>query len=196
MLQGFLVNLAALEEEHIELLRRWRTSPEIYDYLFDFNFISKEQQKLWYRNSLTDISRKLMIIEDQESQPLGFIQLGKIDYINRNAEWGFFIGEKRRRYGGYAAEAEFLLLKYAFDFLNLNKIYGYIFTFNKKVLSMHRRYGFKEEGTLKKHIYHQGNFEDIVMMSIFKSDYENIKDYYVDFFMNLYQRLRKKEIPE
>ena len=182
MLQGNLVNLVALEVEHLELLRKWRTAPEVYEYLFDFSFISKEQQKIWYQNTLNDQHRKLMIIQDKEEYSLGLVQLVKIDYINHSAEWGFFVGETQQRYGGHAAEAEFLVLKYAFDILNLNKIYCLTFDFNKKVLSMHKRFGFKEEGIFKKHIYHQGEYKDVVMMSIFKDDYIANQEYYTGFF--------------
>jgi len=188
MLRGSLVKLTALDEDRIELLRGWRTSPEVYNYLFDFDFISREQQKAWFQNTLNDPSRKYLLIEDLASHPLGLVQMTKIDYRNRHAEWGFFIGNDRHRYGGHAAEAEFLLLRYAFDYLNFNKLSCLTFAFNQKVLSLHTRFGFHTEGVLKEHIYHHGKYEDVAIMSIFQIDYRKIKEYYAGFF----QRFKKK----
>jgi UDP-4-amino-4,6-dideoxy-N-acetyl-beta-L-altrosamine N-acetyltransferase len=185
MIQGKLVNLIALEEEHIEILRDWRTSPEVYSYLFNFNFISKKQQKKWYEDTTNDTSKVTMIIEDKQGKPLGFIYLSNIDWANRKGEWGFFIGSNEHRYGGYAVEAEFMLMSYVFDYLNLNKLYCLSFAFNKKVLSMHRQFGFKQEGILKAHTYHLGHYQDVVIMSVFREDYEGNKEKFKNLFNKL-----------
>jgi len=31
---------------------------------------------------------------------------------------------------------------------------------------MHRKFGFKEEGILREHIYHHGRYEDVIVMGI------------------------------
>jgi UDP-4-amino-4,6-dideoxy-N-acetyl-beta-L-altrosamine N-acetyltransferase len=191
MLRGNLVNLVALEATRLEVVRKWRTSPDVYEYLFDFQFISPEQQKNWYEKTLSDPGRQLLLIEDQQANPLGLVQLARIDFRNRSAEWGFFIGNTESRYGGHAAETEFLVLKYAFDYLNLNKLYCFTFAFNQKVLSVHSRFGFQTEGVLKEHIYHRGKYEDVVIMSIFRHNYQGVQDYYGQFFARFQKRAKR-----
>lgn len=175
MISGNLVNLVALEKEHLEQIRIWRSSSYINSLLFQYACISKEEQERWYKNIIDDSKSKYFAIEDKNKNLLGLIYLTKIDYINRNSEWGFFIGDENKRNIGYGAEAEYLILTYAFEVLNLNKLYCYEFTFNEKVIAMHKRFNFKEEGTLRKHVYHNGKYEDVLITSILKEEFESEK---------------------
>ncbi len=176
MIIGNLIKLRAIEKEDLPLIAKWRSDPEVYHYLFENDPISLTQQEKWYENLLKSDTDKIFMISTKDDTPIGIIGLYKIDWRSKNAEWGFYIGDRKNRLGGYAPEAEYLLIEYAFEHLNLNKLWCRTFEFNKKVLSMHRSFNFKEEGTFRKHIYHNGKYEDVVFMGLLKEEFLEVKD--------------------
>ncbi|WHH58339.1 UDP-4-amino-4,6-dideoxy-N-acetyl-beta-L-altrosamine N-acetyltransferase [Petroclostridium sp. X23] len=172
MMQGILVDLTPLSKEYIDVIRNWRNSPDVYRYLFSHYFITPEQQQSWYENLLRDKSKLyMMVIEKKDMKPVGLVWLNNIDNLHRTAEWGFFMGSKEGRNAGYAVEAEYLLIKYAFEYLNLHRLYGHVFTFNKKVISMHKRFGFQLEGILREHVYHEGEYKNVAVVGLLKQEY-------------------------
>ena len=77
---------------------------------------------------------------------MGFVYLNGIDWFARNAELGMLIGERSRQGKGLAKEALALVAGYAFDTLNLNKLYLRVAAFNARALRLYRDFGFVEEG--------------------------------------------------
>lgn len=63
-----------------------------------------------------------------------------------------------------------LLVKFAFDEMNLRKIKALVFSDNDKAIKMYEKWGFKEEGILKEEIFKGGKFKDVVVMSILGSE--------------------------
>ncbi|MDD4354246.1 MAG: GNAT family protein, partial [Candidatus Nanoarchaeia archaeon] len=60
--------------------------------------------------------------------------------------------------------------------LNLRKIFSYPIDFNKATLRMHEKIGnFKEEGCLKKHVYWNNENHDVLVLSLFKEDFNATK---------------------
>lgn len=58
--------------------------------------------------------------------------------------------------------------------LNLNKIIGYPILYNDATIKMHKSIGiFKEEGILNKHYYLNGEYHDILILSVFREDFMN-----------------------
>lgn len=188
MFDGYLIRLRAVEREDLAQIVGWRNSPLVYKTLFEQDPISLTQQDRWF-DRLTQVDdRRVFIIETREERPLGVIQLFDIDWRNRNADWGFYIGEVEYRMRGHAAEAEYLLLRYAFEHLNLHRVYCQTFAFNTKVLSMHRKFGFVDEGCLRQHIYRNGKYEDVVITGLVKSEFQAVQGQMESFFRQLSER--------
>ena len=61
---------------------------------------------------------------------VGFVYLNNIDWFSRNAEFGILIGERSKHGKGLAREALSLLVGYAFESLNLHKLYLRVVAFN------------------------------------------------------------------
>ena len=62
------------------------------------------------------------ILNKKTGAHIGNIKLGDINWIHRFSELGIMIGDKRYWGKGYGEEACKLVLAYAFDRLNLNKV--------------------------------------------------------------------------
>lgn len=103
---------------------------------------------------------------------IGMIGLHSIDWRNRIAATEAVIGNKRFRGKGYATEAKLLLLRYAFDTLNLYKIWGTIFSFNKASQAYNKRCGYKVEGIQRKQIFVNGKYHDRIFIGVFRDDWK------------------------
>ena len=47
-----------LEEEHLEMVRKWRNSPDVSKYMYTDQYISEEDQVNWFNNVKHDPTRE------------------------------------------------------------------------------------------------------------------------------------------
>jgi RimJ/RimL family protein N-acetyltransferase len=88
----------------------------------------------WIEAVLKDQSRTRAIfaIEDKaDGAFVGLVYLHNIDWFARNTEFGMLIGERSRQGKGLAREALALVVGYAFETLNLNRVFLRVATFNR-----------------------------------------------------------------
>jgi RimJ/RimL family protein N-acetyltransferase len=85
-----------------------------------------------------------------------------------NAELGYWIGEEFWNQG-YATEAATALLEYGFHSLNLHKIFAYYFSTNAASGRVMKKIGMVQEGFLKEHVRHWGEYKDLYLYGIIKS---------------------------
>jgi RimJ/RimL family protein N-acetyltransferase len=179
MLQSNNLRLRSLRIEDLNYLNEWRNELEnkimTQGYRLPVTILQDEE---WLRKKMANThgDEVFFIVEEiVESVPIGLIQLTNIDNISGTAIWGFVIGDKSKRGKGYSVEAPLLLFDYAFNILNLRKLIGYPIAYNKATLRMHQKIGIvHEEGRLKKHYYLNGEYHDIIIISIFREDFPNI----------------------
>ena len=60
--------------------------------------------------------------------------------------------------------------------MKFNKLMCEVFTFNEKVIQMHKKFGFKQEGLYKEHILRDGQFFDVAALAILKHEWDLIKE--------------------
>lgn len=113
----------------------------------------------------------LAIVEKATGTHVGNIKLGPIQWIHRRADLGLMVGDKTRWGHGYGREAVELMLGYAFERLNLNKITLGVFTDNAPALNLYEAIGFKVEGALRRHLFRDGEYRDKLVMGIFRDEY-------------------------
>lgn len=173
MLSGRFVHLRAIEVEDVPLMARWRSSPDVYDYFYEYEPLSAAQQKDWVEAQRKNRSERNFIVSLHDGTAIGTISIYHIDGRNRKAEWGrFLIGDAK--YIGMGAEVEYLILQYAFEHLNLNRLYCEVLCSNENVIKQHERFGFKTEGVLRDQVFKRGKYEDAVMMSLLSSEYNAV----------------------
>lgn len=103
--------------------------------------------------------------------------VGAIDFKLRpefnKAEFGFWIGVPFWN-NGYASEALSLILKYGFEELKLNKIFAHHFITNPASGKVMLNNGLKEEGYLREDIIKNGEYIDVKIYSILRSEYDKL----------------------
>jgi len=173
MLLGKRVYLRAIEEKDLPYMILWRNDPRVNQYFFDNPSISLVMQKQWFENLLKDTREVFWIIENiSTGESIGMISLSHIDLRNRKAELGHFLLYPPEKYKGkgYGKEVEELVLEYGFNYLGLNRIQLEIFTDNESVINMHKKFGFKIEGTFKQYVFKDGKFRDVYFMTLLRED--------------------------
>lgn len=161
--------LKLLSEEDEGHIVKWRNKKEVIDNFFSHKGITLEEHKNWYQSYLKNDSRiEFIIIKKDDDKKIGTIGLSNIDYRNQKCEYGILIGEEEEQRKGYGKEASIAIIDYAFQELNLHKIYLKVFSDNEFALKVYDSLGFKKEGLLKKDIFKNGEFKDVVIMGILR----------------------------
>jgi len=170
MLKKEVVYLRLLSRDDLEKTYIWMNEPEIMATMGRHQFIEKEEQKKWFDAQVIDNSKFIFAICLQvDDTHIGNISLSEIDYINRNGRYAIFIEEKQYRDKGYGRFATEIILDYAFNYLNLHKIYLKTSATNESAIKMYEKMGFIEEGVLREHEYIAGEYVDKIFFSYFKN---------------------------
>jgi len=173
MLVGEKIILRPLKISDLEKVNLWRNNLELVKLTQGIRFPKTlEMDKAWFDRALNDTTNTNIYfgIDEIESKDfIGLFQLINIDYISRTAIWGYVIGEKNKQKLGYGTIAGQLILNYAFNVLNLRKIYSYNLVGNEGTLKMQKKLGFGQEGMLKEHLYFGGEYHDVIILSICNS---------------------------
>ena len=101
---------------------RWRNSEYVNARFIDRRMFTKESHEAWLENFVkTGKVAQFIILLDGKG--VGSVYLRDIDYDKKDAEFGIFIGEESARGKGVGTKSAGLILEYAFDELNLNKVF-------------------------------------------------------------------------
>lgn len=169
MLIGKFVTLRVMESSDTKMIRMWKNSPDNYKYFANRNFISDSKQEDWFQERSKDPNAiYLIIVENKNNTAIGMTLLESIDHKNQNASWGIYISIPDFRKKIFALESVFLLFNYSFDYLNLYKVYGNTLKENSRGRNFHKYLGFDEEATFFNHVFLDGEFTDLIWISIFR----------------------------
>jgi len=163
-----MIQLAPLEWEHWKRYRQWVNDGEIARLVDRYLPVSEWEHQDFYRALIKDKTRIFFSILTGRRQSIGICALKHIDSKNRKAELYICLYGRAVRGKGFGKEAVGQLLDYAFNTLNLNRVYLYTPAYNAAALSCYRRAGFVEEGRFKEDIYSGGRYYDSIHMAFLR----------------------------
>ena len=169
------VYLRALEQEDYKTIAIWRNDTEITDLLGGNRFyVSESREKGWVEQAIKDDRRNLYlgICLKDKNEIIGLVNLTSIDMLNQKAEFSILIGNKEYHGKGLGKISTELMLKHAFEQMNLNKVWLTVLSQNKKAIKLYKGIGFHEEGVVREDVYKNNKYQDMIMMSILKSEYD------------------------
>ena len=137
-------------------------------------FPNSLEDQLAFFNSLKSEKNKIQLgmIPIGEDKIKGIVSLQNIDYINSNADVSMLIGEPEYRKLLFAQEGMQLMIDHAFFALNLHKIYGgYFDSLEDWGLFLKKRFGFRNEGVWKEHVFKNGKYLDIHRIGLLRDEY-------------------------
>ena len=169
---GKRVYLRPLGGQDLDRCLRWVNDPEITPNLLLRFPISREREREWLESKYKDDREiVLAIVLKDADRHVGNCGLHKIDYVDREAEFGILIGEKEEWGRGYAPEAARLLLDYGFRELNLHRIGLEVFSYNLRAQRVYEKVGFVREGIRRESHFSNGLFHDTIIMGILRTEW-------------------------
>lgn len=111
------------------------------------------------------------IVEKSTGKHIGNIKLFNISSVHRTAEYGRLLGDPGVRGKGYGTEAVRLVLRYAFDVLNLRKVFASCLAHNAAAIRSNEKCGLSREGVLKEYRYHGGKYHDVLFMGVTRDEH-------------------------
>jgi RimJ/RimL family protein N-acetyltransferase len=172
-IEGDRIELRPFKVENAEIYLVWYNDLQIrrLSRMIKPLIIEKFREGIKTTNS-SNSRIKFEIWHKEDQKPIGDIGLGNIEYHDRNAEFGVVIGEKDYWGQNYATEAIGLILKYAFEEVNLHKVYATISAWNIGSERAAIKAGLNLEGTKKEDWFIDGEYVDTHIYSIFKRDWK------------------------
>jgi len=139
-LNKYNIILKKLSLDKIELIRNWRNDPKISQYMDFKEYITPEMQSAWF-NKINNESNLYYIINYNDKE-IGLVYTKDINYIKKNAEAGIFIYDDEYLLTDIGFRAQLCNIDYVFENLNLNYLYGYVMSFNKKAIRFSKALGY------------------------------------------------------
>lgn len=171
-IQGTRIELRPIICDHAEIYVTWYNDLDIRRLARMIRPVSVENFRKSINNIYNATDRiKFEIWHIADEKPIGDVGLGDIEYHDRNAQFGIMIGDKNYWNQGYATEALQLILKYAFEEVNLHKVWGSISDWNKGSQKVAIKAGMHLEATKKEDWYIDGEYVDTHIYAIFKRDW-------------------------
>ena len=176
-MEGKKVRIRALEKTDIDEIMKWVNDPEVKDNLLMRYPVSRDQEEKWIENALdtSNERNKVFAIETKDGVYLGGIGLHRINWENRNAEVGIVIGKKEYWNKGYGTDAMMTILHFAFNRMNLHRVYLRVFDFNTRGIKSYEKCGFKKEGVLRDDLYAHGKYHHSILMGILKHEFDKMQ---------------------
>lgn len=160
--------LEQLTKEKLKEVSLWPLDKQ----LSFFGKANKEQLELKIERikSYWDTSMVFVLMEKSHDKVIGFCGFYRWFKEHRRTEIGYVLLEEYRK-KGYMREAVEVLLKYAFEELNINRMEAVIEPSNSASVNLAKHFQFKEEGLMRQHYIHKGKITDSLMFSLLKEDW-------------------------
>lgn len=170
-LKNDILYLRALEPEDLELLYKWENNSDLWQHGSTLAPYSKMVIRQYINDSLSsDIFQtkqlRLMIALTKTDEVIGTIDLYELDNHHSRAGVGILIDEAYRK-KGYAKETLKLIIRYAFDLLNLHQIFAHIAEDNSRSLRLFEEIGFKKASKLEKWLKINGEYKGMYILQLF-----------------------------
>ena len=177
MIVGKRVRLRGIEKSDLPRFVEWLNDPEVSRGLSLIVPLSTGQEETWFDN-LKNTPKEEHPLGIEVQTPNGWMLIGNlslmdVDWRNRLAEVGIFIGEKRYWNQGYGRDAMVLMLRHAFFNLGLNRIFLRVFETNPRAVHSYEKAGFVHEGRMRQAHYQDGKFVDVLLMSVLHSEWQD-----------------------
>jgi UDP-4-amino-4,6-dideoxy-N-acetyl-beta-L-altrosamine N-acetyltransferase len=157
------VRLTLLERRHLEKTLEWANDPEVMRLLNRAHTVSRDEHEHWFAGLQKREDCCYFAIETVDGVHLGNVWLWDIDARHRRAELRIVMGLDSRD-KGVGTEAISRLCEYAFERLNLHRVYAYVLAINPRARRSFEKAGFVLEGTLREDRWTGEAFTDVYLL--------------------------------
>lgn len=173
------IMLRAIEHDDLNLLKEMINDPEIEKMVVGWSFpVSTHEQLEWINNVNNDRNNVRYIIDVDGIGAIGMASLTSIDFKNGVANVNIKLkNDDNIRRKGIGFRVIKMLSNYAFNELNLNCLVANILRYNKASQKLFEKCGFVLEGVLRKRVFKNGAFQDLLSYSLLRSEFKNERNW-------------------
>ena len=154
-------------------LIKWRNSEHIRSKMINAHIVQKKDHEKWLKNTLNNSNSQWFIV-NYKGEIVGTMYITNILSIDKTSTWGMYL-DKQYINSVVGVLMEVIAIdKMVFD-LGIRKIWGETLETNKKLLTMHQKFGFDIEGVYKKQIYRDNTYHDIYRIALFSTKWKTIR---------------------
>lgn len=165
-----IIDLLDLDNEFGIKLRDWRNQEFVREKMFNKEIITLDEH-IKFLNKLAIVREKKIFICFLNEEPFGVLQYDIADATS--IEFGYNLIDINKVNSGLGAILEYEMLNYGFYKLNRQNIFCRTLTSNRKVVELHKKFGFKSK--VENLIFNEENIE-ICYQDIYESDWKNIEN--------------------
>lgn len=171
-LLGKNIYLRAFQPGDEQMIAHLENHPDPRDTLF-YAFPTSPEDQLEVNSRLKKDHSTLVftICNREHNKPIGQSKLVRIDWVGRMATFYLGFAYKADWGKGYGNEVVRLMLTYAFNTLNLNRIQLHVAKKNQAAIRVYEKNGFKTEGKLREAMFYEGKYWDFYLMAILKRNF-------------------------
>lgn len=159
--------LRMMTYEDTESIVAWRNTERVKSRFLYRGEFTPQTHENWIKTMVeTGKVVQMMICLENTGEAIGSVYVRDIDYANKKAEYGIFIGSEEHSGKGYGTAAAKLMLQYCFETLGLHKIFLRVLADNSRAIGSYEKAGFEREAYLKDEIFLDGRYRDLVFMAI------------------------------
>ena len=179
LFEGQLVRFASPDAERdAETVSKWShdleylrlLSADIAKPLSPFQV--KKQYEEWDKDAEKRNVFNFTVRLKEDDRLLGFARLHRIEWTHATGSLQIGLGDRNDRGKGYGTEAIRMLLRYAFDELNLYRLAASLPEYNTGALRFFERAGFIVEVRRRQAIQRDGKRWDAVMMGLLRDEWK------------------------
>ncbi|MEM4986630.1 spermidine N1-acetyltransferase [Collimonas sp. H4R21] len=164
------LKLRPLERNDLHFVHQLDNNSHIMRYWFEEPYEAYVELVQLYDQHVHDQSERRFILESDNGEMVGLVELVEITHIHRRAEFQIIVAPGAQG-KGYAERATRLAIEYAFCVLNLYKLYLYVDKENHKAIHIYQKCGFGLESELKSEFFINGVYRDAIRMCMFQPEY-------------------------
>ncbi|WP_227133990.1 GNAT family N-acetyltransferase [Halorubellus salinus] len=175
-LRGDRVSLHTIEEADLDLLNENVNDPRVRRPLTSATPTTMRSTEEFHEDVVSDDDSVNLLIcvdgDDGDPEPVGDIALFKIHERTRWGELAIAIHPDHWS-KGYGTEASRLLVEYAFDERNLNRVQARVMAANDASRRIWETLGFEQEGRLRENQFVDGEYVDTLYFGLLEADWRD-----------------------
>ncbi len=163
ILKGVQIYLRPICDADTDRVVKWRNDKNVVKNFIYRIPISREAHLDWLKNKVEQGNvHQFVICRNADEIPLGSVYLQNFEEEHKKAEEGIFLGEEQAYGKGIGTEAAKLILKYAFEQLQLHKVVARVLAYNQASVRMHEKAGYVREAYFREELFLDGKYEDLI----------------------------------
>jgi RimJ/RimL family protein N-acetyltransferase len=169
------VYLRPVEPDDARTIVPWFNDPDVTRFLLRYQPMTlAEEVEFLRRRAESTADVVLGIVVRADDRLVGVCGLHHLDVRNRHAAFGINLGDKTAWGKGYGTEATRLVVRHAFDTVNLHRVWLHVYEYNPRAVRVYEKVGFRLEGRLRQDAFRDGKYWDTLVMGVLREEWEAV----------------------